>query len=108
MYNICTECLDLQKTVYIIFVQNVWIYRNIDCPELHKFNENLCTENVPNVRIFREVEYLELRKLNKIFCTLFLHGMSGFAKKLNIQNSENSMRNCIHYICKEWLDLQKN
>ena len=57
--------------MYIIFVQNVWIYRNIDGPELHKFNENLCTENVQNVRICREVEYPELRKLNKKFCTLF-------------------------------------
>ena len=84
--------------MYIIFVQNVWIYRNIDCPELHKFNGNLCTENVHNVRICREVEYLELRKLNKKFCTLFLHRMSGFAKKLNIQNSENSTGNSIHFI----------
>ena len=33
--------------------------------------------------------------------------MSGFAKKLNIQNYENSTGNCIHYMY-ECLDLQKN
>ena len=34
--------------------------------------------------------------------------MVGFAEKLNIQNCENSMGNCLHYICTEGLNLQKN
>ena len=124
------------KIVYIIFVQNVWICRKIDCLELRKFNGKLCTLNVRKVRIYREIEYPKLRKLNKRFCSLFLNEMSIFAKKLNIWNSENSTGNCIHYIyiykmsgfveklnlhnyenstgnylhyiCSKFLDLQKN
>ena len=34
--------------------------------------------------------------------------MLGFAEKMNFQNSENSKGNCVHYICTERLDLQKN
>ena len=34
--------------------------------------------------------------------------MSRFAENLNVQNSENSSWNCIHYVCTECLDLQKN
>ena len=70
--------------MYIIFVQNVWICRKINCVELRKFNGKLCTLNVRNVRICREIEYPELRKLNEKLCTLYMHGMSVFAKKLNI------------------------
>ena len=36
-----------------------------------------------------------------IICT------DGFVQKLNIQNSVNSMRNCVHK-CTDGLDLQKN
>ena len=84
--------------MYIIFVQNVWICRKINCVELRKFNGKLCTLNVRNVQICKEIEYTELRKLKKKLCTLYLHRMSGFAKKLNIQNSENSTGNSIHFI----------
>ena len=58
----------------------------------------MCTENVQNVRICREVEYPKLRKSNKKFCTLLLHGMSGFAEKLKVQNSGNSIRNCVQFM----------
>ena len=34
--------------------------------------------------------------------------MSGFAVNLNIQNCENSTRNCVHYIFTKRLDLLKN
>ena len=37
-----------------------------------------------------------------------MNGMSKLAKKLNIPNSENSTGNCVHYLCKPCLDLQKN
>ena len=115
--------------MYIIFVQNVWICWKVDCLELSKFNGKLCTLNVRNVRICREIEYPELHKLNKKFRTLFLHEMSGFAEirkfnrklytlyiyemsgflaKLNLHNYENSTGNCLHYICTEFLNLQKN
>ena len=119
VYNICTECLDLQKNwtsktaeirqeiVYIIFVQNVWIFWKINYLELCKFNGKLCTLNVRNVRICREIEHPELRKINKKFCTLYLHGISGFAEKLNVQTMENK-REIVYIICTEWLDLQRN
>ena len=68
----------------------------------------ICTSNVRNVWICREIEKPELSKFNKKFCTLYLHGMSGFAKKLNIPNSENSTGNCVHYLRTARLDLQKN
>ena len=94
VHYICMECLDLQKNwisitakiqreiVYIIYVRKVWI--------------------------FRKIEYPELRKFNGKWCTLYLYGTSGFAEKLNIQNCKNSTRNCLHYICTEGLDFQKN
>ena len=34
--------------------------------------------------------------------------MSGFAENLNIQNCENSTRNCVHFIRTECLYLQRN
>ena len=34
--------------------------------------------------------------------------MSGFTENLNIQNCENSMGNCVHFIRSECLDLQRN
>ena len=41
-------------------------------------------------------------------CLHQLYGMFGFAKILNIQNFVNSSGNSVHYICMECLDLQKN
>ena len=70
------------KIVYIIYVQNDWICRKIEYPEGQKFNRK--------------------------FCTLYMYGMFGFAEKLNIQNCENSMGNCVYYICTQRLDLLKN
>ena len=52
-------------------------------------------------------EYLELRKFNGKLYTLYIYGMSGFVEKLNLQNYENSTGNFLHYICTEFLDLQK-
>ena len=31
-------------------------------------------------------------------CVYYMCGLSGFAKKLNIQNCVNSTRNCVHYM----------
>ena len=39
---------------------------------------------------------------------IYIYGMSRFVEKLNLQNYENSTGNCLCYICKEFLDLQKN
>ena len=87
---ICTESNDLLKywisrtmklhreIVYIIYVRNVWICRKIEYPELRKFNRKLCT--------------------------LYMYGMFGLAKKLNVQSCENSTENCVHYICMACLD----
>ena len=123
------------KIVYIIFVQNVWICRKIDCLELRKFNGKLCTLNVRKVRIYREIEYPKLRKLTRDFVhyfwtkclylqknwisgtpkiqreivyIIYIYEMSGFVEKLNLHNYENSMGNYLHYICSKFLDLQKN
>ena len=41
-------------------------------------------------------------------CVHFLHGISGFAEKLNIPNFDDSTKNCVHYIRTKCLDLQKN
>ena len=41
-------------------------------------------------------------------CAHQMYGMFGFAEKLNIQNCINSTGSSVHYICKEFLDLQKN
>ena len=75
VHYICKEWLDLkksrisraakipQKIVYVIYVRNVWIIKKIECPELQKFNEKLCT--------------------------LYMYGMYGLAKKLNVKNCVN-------------------
>ena len=36
-----------------------------------------------------------------------MYGMTGFEKKLNIQNFVNSGGNCVHYICTECLDFSE-
>ena len=102
--------------VYIIYVRNIWICREIVYPELRKFNRKLCTLYVWNIWICREIEYPELRKFNgKLYVrnvwscgeieypkfrkfigklgTLYMYGMSGFVKKLNIQNCVNPTGN---------------
>ena len=68
--------------MYIICVWNVWVCKKIEYPEKQKFNGKLCT--------------------------LYMYGMSVFVEKLNIHNCKNSKGNCLHYICTEGLDLQKN
>ena len=81
-----------------------------------------------------KIEYPELRKFNGKLYTLYMYGLVGFAKKLNVQNcgnstgnsvhymygmfgfveklnfpnSENSTGNCVHYLCTACLDLHKN
>ena len=97
-----------RKIVYVIYVQNVWISKKIECPKLRKLIRKVCTLYVRNVWICRKILYPKLRKFNGKLCTLYMHVMSGFAKKLNIQNCENSTGNCVHYICTEWPDLKKN
>ena len=62
---------------------------------------------VRNVWICREIEYLELCKLTGNWVH-YMHGVSSFTEKLNIQNFVNSVGNCVHYICTECLDLHRN
>ena len=105
-----------REIVYIIYVQKVWICRKIEYPELRKFNGKLYTlymygtsgfaeklniyncENsigivymiyVRNVWIWRKIEYPEPRKFNGKLCTLYMYGMFGLAKKLNLKNCVN-------------------
>jgi len=58
----------------------------------------LCTLNVQNVWFCGEIEYPKFHKFGGKLCTLYMYGMSGFAKKLNIQNCVNSTGNCVHYM----------
>ena len=46
---------------------------------------------VQNIRICREIEYLEIYKFNGKLCTI-MYGMSGFVEKLKIQNFITSAR----------------
>ena len=94
VHYICTECLDLQKNcisrtvkiqqeiMYNIYVRKVTICWNIEYPELWNFIGKLCT--------------------------LYMYGMFGLTKKLNVQSCENSTENCVRYICMECLYLQRN
>ena len=41
-------------------------------------------------------------------CVHYTHGMSRIVEKLNIQNYVNSIENCVNYTCTKFLDLQKN
>ena len=41
-------------------------------------------------------------------CVHYPLGMSGIAEKLNFQNCVNSTENCVIYTCTKFLDLQKN
>ena len=43
-----------------------------------------------------KIEYLELRKFNGKLYTLYMYGIVGFAKKLNVQNCGNSTENSVH------------
>ena len=52
-----------RKILYVIYLRNVWIRKKMECPKLRKFNGKLCV--------------------------LCMYGMSGLAKKLNIQNCVN-------------------
>ena len=58
--------------------------------------------------IWRKIEYLELQKFKGKLCTSYMHRLTGFAEKLNIQRLKNLTGNCVHYICTEGLDFQKN
>ena len=82
-----TEKLKIQNfvnsagIVHIIYVQNIWICREIEYLEKYKFNGKLCTLNVRNVWFCGEIENSKFRKFSK---------------------------NCVHYICMECQDLQRN
>ena len=103
-------------------------------PELRKFNWKLCTLymygmsgfieklNIQNWKNstrncfhyictecldLQKTEYPELRKFNGKLFTLYMCGRSCFGEKLNIQNYENSLGNCVHYIFTERLDFRK-
>ena len=52
-----------RKIWYVIYLRNVWIRKKMECPKLQKFNGKVCV--------------------------LCMYGMSGLAKKLNIQNCVN-------------------
>ena len=69
------------RIVYIIYVRNVLICREIENLELSKFVGKLCTLIVRKVWFYGEIENPKFRK----FCG-----------------------NCVHYICTEYLDLQRN
>ena len=57
-----------------------------------------CIFPVRNFWICRKIEYPKLRKFNGKLCTLHTYGRSGFAEKLNVQNSGNSTGNSVRYM----------
>ena len=63
----------------------------MECPDLQKNSISR------TLKIQREIVYI-----------IYIYGMSRFVEKLHLQNYENSTGNCLHYICTEFLDLQKN
>ena len=67
--------------VYTVSVQNVWIYIEIEYLGIYKFNGKSCTLNVRNVWFCGEIENSKFRKFSE---------------------------NCVHYICTECQDLQRN
>ena len=89
-------------------MRNIWICRKIwisrTAQILREIVYILCVECL----VLQKIEYPDLRKFNKKLFTLYMYSRSGFAEKLNIQKSENSMGNCVHYICTKRLDLRKN
>ena len=122
----------------MLYVRNVWICEEIEHPELHKFYGKLCTLYVRNVWIWRKIDCPELRKFNgncvhytyemsrfaeklnvktaeiqrEIVYRIYVQNVwickrNWISRTLKIQR-EIVYNNCIHYICKEWLDLQKN
>ena len=54
-----------QKIVYVIYLQNVWISKKIECQKLRKLNRKLCTLYVRKVWICRKIQYPELRKYKR-------------------------------------------
>ena len=67
--------------VHIIYVQNIWICREIEYLEIYKFKGKLCTLNVRNVWFCGEIENSKFRKFNE---------------------------NCVYYICMECLEMRRN
>ena len=67
-----------------LYVRNVWIYRSIENPEQRKFQGKLCTINVRNVWFCGEIEYPKFRKFNEKLFKLYMYGMSGYAEKMKI------------------------
>ena len=72
--------------------------QKIESPKLRKFKGKLCTFQVQNVWMCGKIEYPEQQKLNRKLCTLYIYGMSGLAKKLNVQNCVNSIGKCTLYV----------
>ena len=82
--------------------------QKIENPELRKFNGKLCTLYLyGTVGFVKKNEFPEQRKFKGKLCTLYMYKTSGFVEKLNIQNYENSMGNCVHYMCTKSQDLLK-
>ena len=50
----------------------------------------------------RKIEYPEQRKFKGKLCTLYMYGMSGLAKKLNVQNCVNSTGKCTLRVRNVW------
>ena len=120
VYIICTEFLDLQKNwiaqtltiqrkiVCIIYAQNVWICRKVECPELQKLNCKLCTLYVRNDWSCRKIECPELHKFYGKFSTLYVRNV-WIWRKIDCHSCENFVGNCVHYMygmsefVKNWL-----
>ena len=118
VYYICKDWLDLQKNwisstveiqrgiLYIICLECLDLQK-IEYLELRKFNGKLCTLFMYGHSRFAEKLKVQNSRNSIWNCVQYMYGMFGFAEKLNIQNCVNSTKNCVHYICTKCLDLQK-
>ena len=90
-----------------LYVRKVWICRKLKIQNFENSMQNcvhyICTERWD----LKINEFPEQRKFKGKLCTLYMYKTSGFVEKLNIQNYENSMGNCVLYMCTKSQDLLK-
>ena len=97
-----------REIVYIIYIRNVRICRKIESPKLQKFNGKLFTLYMYEIFGFAEILNIQNWENSTRNCVRYMHVMSRFAKKLNVLNCINSKENCVHYLFTECLYLRKN
>ena len=105
--NWMSRTAEIQREIHYVIWTECLSLQKIEYPKLWKFNGNLCTLFMYGMSRFAKKFKVQNNENSIWNCVQYLYGMFGFAEKLHIQNCENSTENCVHYICKKCLDLQK-